>query len=251
VLRVALVIVFVLGFAIGSSHAQSEPPHGPPPRLERPAPYLPQRLLPFTPNVAAGIRLQALGASLTDLAQRERKRFWPAAMQLAVAAGFGTAAVFVEDPGLRAAFSLSSAVIGARSIIEFAVHAHAPQLAADFAGITPINKAALFRKLRVGELGLASAARVGRRKRILQGCLGAIGAVAYLPVTYVIARREDDSYRFGNSSGDYVGLSLAVIGLAASLVRGIRNSVAEQYYADYRKLRRVTAPLATEPLPGR
>jgi hypothetical protein len=243
VLRLALVIVAVLSLSVGSSQAQSEPPHTPPARLERPAPYLPQRLQPFTPSPGASIRLQALGASLTDLAQRERKRFWPAAMQLVVAAGFGTAAVFVDDPGLRAAFSLSSAVMGARSIIEFAVHANAPELATDFVAIMPMNKTALSRKLRVGELGLASAARVGRQKRILEGCLGAIGAVAYLPVTFVIARREDDSYRFGNSSGDYVGLSLALIGLAASLVRGIRNSVAEQYYADYRQLRRVTAQL--------
>lgn len=241
-LALLTVTVLALSLATGTSAAQSDERHGPPPRLTRPAPQLTERAQ-FRPNLGETLRLQALGMSLEDLAQRERKRFVPAALQLAFACGFGTAAVFVHDPSLQAAFSLSAAILGARSIVRFSMRAKVPAIIADFSAVPPVDRANVLRKLRIGELGLAHAARVGRRQRIIDGTIGAFGTVAYLPLTYILARNQNSSYRFGNSSGDYVGLSLALIGLAASLVQTLRKSLPEQHYDAYRKLRRATQSL--------
>lgn len=193
--------------------------------------------------MAANIRLQALGLGLGDLAERERTRFLPAGLQVGFALGLGVAAVFIQDPGLRAALSLASAVNTARGVLQLSMSAHVGRAAEEFAGIEANNKAALFRKLHVGELGLAQAARVGKRQRIIAGCLGVVGAAGYLPLQLVLARRQDPGYRFGTVAGDYVGLSLSLIGLARSLVQALIKTPAERHYSEYRVLRRETMAL--------
>lgn len=237
--RAALALCCLLWLAPNWSAAQAGP-YSPPPRLERPAPY---SSTAFHVNPVAALRLQALSLTLNDLSRRERGRFWPASLQLALGVGFGTAAIFVHDPGLRAAFTLGSAVSGTRAILQFAFSAHVARDLRAFDEIELTDKVRLWTKLRTGELALAHAARVGRTQRIVDGCAGILAAVAYLPVQYALTHRDDRSYRFGRSGGDYVGLSLSVIALASSLVQAIRRSPAELHYGEYRALRRSTMHL--------
>jgi hypothetical protein len=243
VLRVALSLFFVLWLAPASSLAESPERHGPPPRLERPAPHPSLSAELFRPSLAARVRLEALNLALSDLSQRERRRFLPGSLQLVLAAGFGSAAVFVHAPGLQAAFSLASAISGARGILQLAMHAGVASLAGDFAALDSDDKPSMLRKLQLGEAGLAHAARVGRRQRILEGCIGVLGSAAYVPVQFAFARRADHAHRFGSDSGDYVGLSLSLIGLASSLVQALLKTPAEQHYEQYRALRRASQQL--------
>jgi hypothetical protein len=242
VLRAALALLILSCLSPAASLAQSAelapPVPSPRPRLERPAPR--PRALPsgFTPNPAARVRLQALSLSLSDLAQREQRRYWPAALQLAVGVGLGTAAVLVDDPGLRAAFTLGAAVSGGRAIVQFSMRAHVARYELEFSAIEPLDRAALWRKLRLGELVLAHAARIGRRQRILEGCLAAVGAASFLPLQIAYARLAGEDRRFGRAGGDWVGLSLSLIALASGIAQATRTSAAERHYDEYRALRR-------------
>jgi hypothetical protein len=246
VLRAALALLILSCLSPAASLAQTPaqsaelgpPVPSPRPRLQRPAPR--PSVLPggFAPDPAASLRLQALSVSLSDLAQREQRRYWPAALQLALGVGLGTAAVLVDDPGLRAAFTLGAAVSGGRAIVQFSVRAHVVRDELEFSAIEPLDRAALWRKLRRGELILAHAARVGRRQRILEGCLAALGAASFLPLQIGYARLAGEERRFGRAGGDWVGLSLSLITLASGIVQATRASVAERHYAEYRVLRR-------------
>ncbi len=245
-LRAALALVLLCCLSPAASLAQgnaSAPPvPSPRPRLERPAPRPRALDAGFAPNPAESLRLQALSLSLSDLVQREERRYWPAALQLALGVGLGTAAVFVDDPGLRAAFTLGAAVSGGRAIVQFSMRTQLARYAPDFSAIEPSDRGALWRKLRVGELLLAHAARVGRRQRILEGCLAAVGAMSFLPLQIAYARLAGESRRFGRAGGDYVGLSLSLIALASGIVQTTRRSPAERHYDEYRALRRMTMP---------
>jgi hypothetical protein len=246
VLRAALALLIFSCLSPAASLAQTPaqsaelapPVPSPRPRLARPAPR--PRVLPsgFAPDPAASLRLQALSLSLSDLAQREQRRYWPAALQLALGVGLGTAAALIDDPGLRAAFTLGAAVSGGRAIVQFSVRAHVSRDALEFSAIEPLDRAALWRKLRMGELILAHAARIGRRQRILEGCLAAVGAASFLPLQIAYTRLTGESPRFGHVAGDYVGLSLSLIALASGIVQATRRSVAERHYDEYRVLRK-------------
>jgi hypothetical protein len=236
VLRAAFALSLLFWLAPSWSAAQSAP-YSPPRRLARPAPY---SAASFYVSPAASVRLQALQLSLSDVAQREDARFWPASLQLALGVGLGTAAIFVHDPGLRAAFTLGAAISGARGILQMSFSAHVGRDLLAFNAIEVSDKASLWTKLRMGELALAHAAKVTRTERILEGCVGILGAASYLPVQYAFTRHDDHSYRFGRSGGDYAGLALSVIALASSLVQAIRKSPAELHYREYRALRRST-----------
>jgi hypothetical protein len=255
VVRFVLTLLAVLLLAVRPSFAQDEPlhvpPHGPPPRLARPAPAAAPARTSFRLSLAASLRLQALDIGLRDIAPRERKRFLPGSLRLGVGVGLGVAAYFVDDPGMRAAFTLASGVSGLHGILQLAIHSNTAEALAVFASIKPIDRRSMLRKLSVGEHALAHAARVSRKQRILEGCIGALAAAAYVPVQYAFAQQADADYRFGSSAGAYVGLSLSLIGLASSLVQAIMKSPSELLYDEYRALRRAAQRLPTHaPLQG-
>lgn len=243
-LRAALALFLCCCLSPALGRAQSEagtPPFpSPRPRLERPPPRPRELELGFVPDPGASLRLQALSVSLSDLVQREERRYWPAALQLALGVGLGTAAVLVDDPGLRAAFTLGAVVSAGRASVQFSMRAQLPRHAPQFDAIEPADRSALWQKLRTGELLLAHAARVGRRQRILEGCIAAVGAMSFLPLQIGFARLAGERRGFGRAGGDYVGLSLSLIALASGLVQATRQSPAERHYHQYRALRRAT-----------
>lgn len=184
------------------------------------------------------LRLAFLEESLRQLAKADRDRVWSGWLQVGLGAVFGGAAGFAKEPELRGMLGLSAAVTLGRGIAALSIANHADRALADLDRLPLLSPAGLRARLAAGEKGLAHVARRGRLTRIVQGSLTMFGALAFVPLSYGLARAEDPSYRFGSQAIDYVGLSLSVIGFASGAVQTFVNSPAERGYALYRELPR-------------
>src|SRR5262245_267518 len=93
--------VFALVLLIATTSAAQTKPRRPPPELPG---YGPQAAAP--PSSELTLRLHFLQRDLERLSAHDKSRYWRGSLQLALGAGLGVGAVFVEDPGGRALFAL-------------------------------------------------------------------------------------------------------------------------------------------------
>lgn len=182
------------------------------------------------------LRLKWLELGLSALASADGDRFLYGGATLGVGAALGAALYWMEEPQLRATLGMAAGVIAARGTVQLAMSTRAARNLPRFLAMPTRDAATVADKLTFGERALAHAAIVGRRRRIIEGTLTVIAAVAQVPLSWALARGADDRYRFGDTSYDYVGITVSVIGVASGLVRAIRKSEEEQLLRQYRAL---------------
>jgi hypothetical protein len=223
--------VLALALLIATTAAAQTKPRRPPPAYPvSPAPAA----APLAPELSS--RLYFLQGHLERLAQRNKMRFWQGSLQLALGAGLGVGAVFIEDPGGRALFALGGAAALGRGSARLAVDSGALRLAGEFASMLERDAELARRKIAFGAAALAQIARKERRLRLIDGALGMLSSASFVPLYWGLRKHEDPDYRFGDYGFDYANLSLSVIGFAAGLVQVLVAGDAEQRYEEYRRL---------------
>ena len=181
------------------------------------------------------VRLRFLENNLDGLARHDRDSVWSGWLQIGASLVLGGAAGFVKSPDLRGMLALSSLVSLGRGITELRFASGAEQALAE---LDLLGQRDVARRLLRAEQGLVHAAERSGRARIVEGSLTMFGAVAFVPLSYGLARLDDPDHRFGRQALDYVGLSLSVIGFASGLVHALVSSPAERSLERYRELPR-------------
>ena len=222
--------VLALALLVTATAAAQTKPRRPPPEL----PSFALQRAPLTPERAA--RLRFLQLSLARLGAQDRGRIWQGSLQLVLGAALGVSAGFADDPGGRALLALGAGIALGRGAARLAIDSGARPRAAAFSALPEQSDELVQQKLAFGEAALAHIARRERRARRVDGALGMLSAAGVVPLYWGLQRHEDPDYRFGDYAFDYVGLSLSVIGFAASLVQTIVAGEAEQRYRAYRAL---------------
>jgi hypothetical protein len=223
--------VLALALLVATTAAAQTKPQRPPPAYpDSPAPAA----APLAPELAS--RLYFLQGHLQRLGQRDKMRFWQGSLQLALGAGLGVGAVFIDDPSGRALFALGSAAALGRGTARLAVDSGALRLSGEFATMPEQDAELARRKVAFGAAALAQIARRERRVRRIDGTLGMLAAAGFVPLYWGLRRHEDPGYRFGDYGFDYANLSLSLIGFAAGLVQVLVAGDAEQLYQEYRRL---------------
>jgi hypothetical protein len=184
------------------------------------------------------VRADLLARSLAELARHDSDRLWRGWLLIGGGTAVGGAAGFVKEPELRGMLALTSLVTLGRGIAQLSISTDAGQAVSAFEQQPMLDLRSFRKRLAIGEQGLAHVARQARRARIVEGSLTVFGAVAFVPLTFGLARLDDPQHRFGNQALDYVGLTLSIIVCASGLVHALVKSPAERIYQRYQELPR-------------
>jgi hypothetical protein len=216
------------------ARAQRAPLSHPPRALPEPPPRAPATPRLLAPDLS--LRLGTLEQALSSLPERRSKRLWVSALQTALGAAGGVGAFFLHDPVLRSGIAISSGVTAARGIVQLAHSLGRSDATQAFWAAPARGSQELEAKLRLGERALRSVVRAERRVRILNATITLLGAAAFVPTLWALEQRDDPAYRFGQSAGDYVALSLSVIAFASGLVNAFVPSEAERFLRAYQQM---------------
>ncbi len=208
--------------------------------------------LTLPPRIAT--RQRALELSLATLSAGSEGRVVSGAVQVALGASFIAVGAFVQSEVARSLLILLGAGSLARGTIQLTLAPAAEQPSRDYAAMPMATGEQVRARIRFGEQQLEQLALAARRTRIVDGSVTMLVATSYVPLLWWLERREQSSYRFGDSAFDYVGLAISVINFGSGLVTALVRSEAEKRADAYRELKQRTereAPGELEQLAAR
>jgi hypothetical protein len=223
-------LVALLCTSLGTSHARAQ---GVAHTLERPPDVvlMGPRALTLPPRIAA--REHALALDLRELADRSSRHILHGALESTIGAGFVVAGALLHDDYARGLLILIGTGGLAQGLVQLLLVRDASDDARSYGALPMFTPDQVRARIHYGEQALARLSRAGRRTRIAQGTVTMCVASAYVPLLWWLARRSDTGHHFGDSSLDYVGLALSVIGFGSGLATALLESEAEQRYRDY------------------
>ncbi len=170
---------------------------------------------------ALPLRDRMLRSELEAAAARDGSRGW--LLPVMLAAGSGLVALGAVYPTEFAGVGLP---LGTQLLftgtLTWAGTDDARKLPAQYAAIPDMPQ-----RVRFGEQHLARLAHQSRRNRIAGAVAGIALAASSVPIRYAFARRDEPSYRFGDSYVDYVLITLAAVSATQALLSLFDRTPAE------------------------
>lgn len=229
-LRLVVFVSCVEALLVTRVHAQATAP-----RVREPAVLFvgPQtRSLP--PRIRE--REQTLRIDLAALRAGTEQHVVNGAVQTGIGAAFITTGVFLRGEFARSLMFVLGAGTLAHGLVQLLLVEDATTAAQSYAELPMFTADQVRARIRFGEQSLARLARGGRRARIVDGVVTMVVASSYVPIVWAFQRRDDPSYRFGDSASDYVGVTLSAINFVTGLVTALVRSEAERRYDRYRDM---------------
>lgn len=193
-------------------------------------------------------REHTLHVDLSALRAGSEQHVVNGAIQTAIGAAFVTTGVFLRGEFARSLMLVLGAGTLARGLVQLLLVEDATPAARSYAALPMFTAEQVRERIRFGEQSLSRLALAGRRTRIVDGVVTMSVASSYVPLLWGFQRREDPSYRFGDSATDYVGITLSTINFVTGLVTALVRSDAERRYDRYRELRARFERLAPQEL---